>query len=203
MMNHIKFLTAICLIFTTLKVGAVETAEQVLGKCAEKIAQAPSIKIDFTLNTGDSGAPCALIISKDKYRLSSPNMEVWYDGQTQWAYATDTKEVALTEPTEEELLESNPFAVLNNYKQSYNIRRLSGKQNDIELVAKSKMSNIRKAVVTISDKTWLPTKLIVTMSNGRTFAATVTSINEKQSVPASTFVYNAERYPAKIVNDLR
>lgn len=190
---------AIC----ALNVSAVETAEQILTRCAGKFMSAPSLTLDFTLSVGVNRSNCRLTVSRDKYRLSSPDLEVWYDGATQWAYSTSDKEVSITDPTEEELMESNPFAIVTNYKKSYTCRRLSGDKNEIELVAKSKMATVRKAVVTIDGRTWLPTKLIVTMANGRTFAATVTSAAEGKALPSTTFIYNKEKYPAKTIIDLR
>ena len=203
----IKFLRTFVVVllagFCVSNAFAVETAEQVLSKCASKISKAPSVDIKFNLNYGDSKSKCELIISRDKYRLSSADMEVWYDGATQWSYLTSDKEVTITEPLPEELLESNPFAIITNYKTSFTFRRLAGDKNEIELVAKNKMSSIKKAVITIDGKTYLPTKLVVTMANGHTFAATVTSAAEGKQLPAATFIYNKNQYPAKTTIDLR
>lgn len=182
---------------------AVETAEQILEKCASKINKAPSIDLKFTVASGAEKLNCELIISREKYRLSSSELEVWFDGKTQWAYSPQNKEVSITEPTVEELLESNPFAIINNYKSEYSFRRLAGDKNEIELVAKNKMSSIRKAVITIDGKTYLPSKLILTLSNGRSLSATVTSASEGKALPSSTFIYNKDKYPATTLIDLR
>lgn len=189
--------------FCTGRAVAVESAEQLLQRCSDKVNNTPSITLKFVLTYGDNKSNCELIISREKYRLSSTDVEVWFDGSTQWSYSAVDKEVSITEPTEEELLESNPFAIINNYKKAYTFRRLSGEKNEIELVAKSKMSSIRKAVVTIDGRTFLPSKMIVTMSNGRTFSATVSSALEGKALPNSTFIYNKEKYPATTVIDLR
>lgn len=197
------FLLFVLSVICTANVYAVETAEQILSRCAAKISNAPSVTIKFSLAFGDKRSNCELIIAKNKYRLSSDEIEVWYDGATQWSYSSQDKEVSITEPTDEELLESNPFTIISNYKTAYTYRRLAGDKNEIELVAKNKMSVVRKAVITIDEKTSLPSKLIVTMSNGHTFSANVTSAVEGKALPSSTFIYNKEKYPAQTTIDLR
>lgn len=192
-------LAAMC----SFSASAVDTAEQILQRCADKINKAPSITIKFTLNYGESRSDCQLILSREKYRLSSKDVEVWYDGETQWSYSAADKEVTITDPTPDELLECNPFAIINNYKTAYTFRRLSGEKDEIELTAKSKMSNIRRAVITVNASTGLPSKLIVTMANGRTFTANVSSAVEGKTLPGSTFIYNKVQFPAKTIIDLR
>lgn len=182
---------------------ASETAGQILDRCADRIGKAHSITFRFNITAGNERSDCELIISHDRYRLSSRELEIWYDGTTQWSYSPQDSEVSITEPTEEELAEINPFAILSNYKTNYSYRLLSGNGNEIELVSKNKMSPIRKAVVFIDPKTNFPTKLIVTMTNGRAFTVNVVSVTEGKALPATVFKYNKDKYPAKTINDLR
>lgn len=198
-----RLLFVILTAVSVFSVQAVETAEQVLQKCADKMKNAPSLSMQFDLNYGDNKSACDITISREKYTLSSPELKIWYDGKSQWSYSSADKEVTITEPTEGELLESNPFALLTNYKRLFTFRRLSGNKNDIELVAKNKMSTIRKAVVTIDSKTSLPSKLIVMMSNGRTFSATVKSAVTGKALPNTTFTFNKSKYPTTTTIDLR
>lgn len=190
-------------IICAVPVFGVETASEVLARCASKIKQAPSVTLDFTLAYGDRSSDCRLIIARDKFRFSSADLEVWYDGATQWSYNTVSREVSITDPTDEELTEYNPFAILTGYSEQFTARRLSGDKNEIELVAKNKMSNIRKAVLTIDSKTDMPVKLVATLSNGRTFAAKVASATTGKALPSSVFVYNKDKFPAKTIVDLR
>lgn len=192
-------LTALC----SLNSYAVETAEQILTRSANKIDQAPSLTVKFLLSYQDSRSECMLQVQKNKFRFTAPDVEIWFDGQTQWALNKSDGELSITEPTDEEIMESNPLAIVNNFKAQFNCRRLSGEKNEIELTAKNKTSNIRKAVITIDQVTELPSKLIVTLSNGRTFSALVSSASIGKALPASLFVYDKNKYPAKTINDLR
>lgn len=202
-----RFYILIMLLFASVALPATshaaEAAAQIIAKCAAKVSASPSIKFKFTLQYGERTSPCDITVAKQRYRMSSPEMEVWYDGTTQWTYASAQKELSITEPTADELLECNPFAILNHYSKAYTCRRLPGKGLDIELNAKSSASTVRKAVVSIDPKTYLPQKLVVTLSNGRTFTATVGTATVGKALPASYFVYDKVKFPAAETVDLR
>lgn len=198
-----SFLLILAALLAPSSVSAVETAAQILSKCAAKVNGAPSLTMQFRLEFNGGHSDCTMTLAKEKYRLSASEMEVWYDGTTQWTYANANKELSITEPTADELLECNPFTILNGFSKIYDCRRLKGPDYEIELTSKVKGSAVRKAVVTINTKTYLPTKLVVTLANGRTFSATVTSSSIGKAVPASTFIYNKAKFPAKEIVDLR
>ena len=67
--------------------GAAETASQIIAKCAAKVSASPSIKFKFTLQYGERTSPCDITVARQRYRMSSPEMEVWFDGTTLWTYA--------------------------------------------------------------------------------------------------------------------
>lgn len=203
MKQLIVLILAIAMSALGLSAKGAETAASVLSKCAAKVSAAPSVEFKFVLSYGDTHTPCSILISKDKYRLSSGQMEVWYDGATQWTYATAQKELSITDPTPDELLECNPFAILNNYSKAYTCRRLSGPDHQIELVSKSKSATVRKAVMTVDPKTYLPSKLVVTLSNGRTFSAEVGTATIGKTMPSTAFKYDKAKFPASEIVDLR
>lgn len=181
---------------------AAETAEQALSKCLSKL-NAGAVDINFILTNQGEKHNCSVTISRKCYRLSAPGVEVWFDGTTQWSYLTKNRELNITEPTSAEIMESNPFAIISDYKSSFKAKRLADAGMVIELSAKSGASNIRKAVLTLNPKTYLPTKVIVTLSSGQTMSAVVTSATTKAAPPASTFKYNKAKYPASEIVDLR
>ena len=198
-----RLLLLLFLIAPALQISAVETAAQILERCARKVNESPSVTLNFTLAYANSKSDCRLVISRQKFCLTSSELEVWYDGVTQWAYSASENEVSITDPTPEEQLETNPFAILNHFSDAYTVRRLSGNSLDVELVAKNRHASIRKAVLTVNSRTYLPEKLIVTMNNGRTFSATVTSASVGKNLPASTFVFNKTLHPSVVIVDLR
>lgn len=187
----------------SVSLSATETAAQIISRCADKVNNAPSLTINFSLSHGTSNQKCTLIVSREKFVLDTPTMKVWYDGVTQWTYDKTSKELSLTEPYEDELLECNPFIILNFYNRAYSCRRLGGDGTQIEMVATKSGATIRKAAITIDDATSLPAKMIVTMSSGQTFVISISQSSIGKSLPTSTFVYDKARYPALTTNDLR
>ena len=172
-----------------------------LAACATKITNAPSVTFKLTMTAGGTTTHPTLIVSGNKYRLSSPEMEVWYDGKTMWVYMPSTAEVNISEPTADELLECNPIALLSGYAGLYASREAG---NDVvELTARGKASTLRKAVVHFDQKTNLPTAIDATMNGNQQVKIKIDSAVDGKTLPASTFIYNAKSYPAKEIIDLR
>jgi outer membrane lipoprotein-sorting protein len=67
-------------------------------------------------------------------------MKVWFDGKTQWAYQKSGNEVTITEPSVQELVQTNPMAILGNYRNKCNIRfcKTSSQLQCIQLTPKLK-----------------------------------------------------------------
>lgn len=183
--------------------GKAKGADAIMEACARRIASAPSIEAKFSLSFGEKTSPCDMVISKNRYTLTSPDMRVWFDGVTMWTYITGNKTLTITEPTVDELLECNPFAIVNHYKKAYKCSLKGGDANSVELTPAHKGSSIRKAVITVNPKTQLPAKVVVTLANGQVFSATMGTIAVGKNLPASTFVYNKTKYPATEISDLR
>lgn len=199
----IYLLTIVCATFVASGAYAAETADQILAKCAQKVNNTPSISMKFVLSFDNNQLPCNLVISKEKYHLSSKDMQVWYDGVTQWTYLTATQQLSITEPTPDELMECNPFAILNHYKKAYTSKKIVGKGLNIELTAKATANSVQKAVISINPKTNLPSKVTITLSNGKTLTATAGTVLEGKLLPSKTFKYDKVPYPAKEITDLR
>lgn len=203
-MKYLKYITFAAGLIMSYPVFAVETAQQLIARCAAVVNEAPSVDVAFTLSNVQGGpVKMTMTISKQRFMLDSPQMIVWYDGTTQWTYLKKDKELNITDPTTEELMECNPFAILNYYSSAYTARRLEGEQSVIELVSKDRNASVRKAVVTLDPSTHFPSKVIITTSTGSVMVATVTSITKGRSLPISTFTYDTVKYPANEIIDLR
>ncbi len=183
-----------------------QSAAQVLSRCAATLNSAGSLSAKFTITTGDGKYPCAITMSKQRYCLDMPQMKVWFDGTTQWTFAKSSQQLSITEPTADELMESNPFAILNHWDKAYKCRMLQSERGMtvVELVPKTPVTaSVHRAVVSVNPATSLPSKIVVTLSNGRTFTATITSISVGKALPASTFTFDKQKYKAVETIDLR
>lgn len=197
-----RILALIILIFSGLAANAASAAD-LMARCAKALNDAPSLQVNFSLSVGQNTSACSMTIARQRFSLKSPDMMVWYDGATQWTYITSDRELSITEPTAEELMECNPFAIVNHYAKYYNVRAIQGKANTVELSPKQSGASIRRATVTINPDNNLPAAINVTLANGHTFSVKVTSISRGGNIPQSSFVYNKSSHPAATINDLR
>ncbi len=73
-----------------------------------------TLQSDFTVTVSEEvnapmNYPGTIVMSGRCFRLEMFSIEAAYDGKTLYMYSPETDELTLTEPTEEELLESNPL----------------------------------------------------------------------------------------------
>ena len=73
-----------------------------------------TLQSDFTITVAEEvnapmNYPGSLTMKGQLFRLSMFNIEAAYDGKTMYMYSPETDELTLTNPTEQELLESNPL----------------------------------------------------------------------------------------------
>ena len=200
--KRIALLTSLLIAFS-LQSKAIETAAQLISKCANTVNNAPSLVVKATVSAAQESFVVNMTLSRERFVFDYPQMKVWYDGTTQWTYIKGNRELNITEPTQEELLEINPFAILNFYRKAYTARRLESTTPTIELVAKEPTATIRKAVITIDPANDMPSKIVVTFSNGHTLTATITSITRGKTKSPSAFIFDKDKYPTAEIVDLR
>ena len=73
-----------------------------------------TLQSDFTVTVAEDvnapmNYPGTIIMHGDKFRLEMFGLEAAFDGKTMYMYSGETDELTLTNPTEQELLEANPF----------------------------------------------------------------------------------------------
>lgn len=172
-----------------------------------------SIETNFGMAVLESGSKemqkmkGTFILNGNKFVLKMEGMSVFFDGKTQWSYIQEYNEVSITNPTEKELAETNPMALLQGYKEKSAIRFT--KQNirpnayGIELIPKSANESIKKIVVQVNKTNFHPLSIQLIDKNG--LISTLALSNFKVGVPTtdSTFVFDKSKYTNVEVNDLR
>lgn len=178
------------------------TGASLMEAMARKMS-APSVQAQFTVTAEGSDMQGHITISGARFTLDSPNIKVWYNGTDQWAYLPSSGEVSLTTPTAEELMSTNPFAILRNYESAYRVRRISdkGSRKRVELTPKTP-GEISRVRITVGADSW-PAAAEVTFDDGRTVSLNVDHIQAGAAVPVSTFTFNPTRFPGTEVIDLR
>jgi outer membrane lipoprotein-sorting protein len=207
-----KIIYSLALIFLSVQfLGAQNNAQ------AEKIitdllaeAKANAIKTSFRLTTNDKSnsqtASGTFILKGSKFVLEMEAMKAWFDGKTQWAYVAQSNEVSITEPSEKELAETNPMAILSGFKSKCTIKFAANKSTAnycIDMTPKLKDKNISKIEVQISKSTGNLVSIRLNNKNGSTTSLTLSNFQKGVKVPDSTFAFSQSKYKGVVVNDLR
>lgn len=182
------------------------SSEEIMKRTAANVNGAPSMTFRFTATTGDGARTTGtLTMCRSRFVMQTAVQSVWYDGRSLWSYAPSAGETNLSEPLPEELLEINPFDILNQHASLYSIKKLSpvGKDERIELTARKKSMAVRRAVLVVNHATMLPTAIDVTFSNSARMSIVISSAQKGKALPASAFTYPKAKYPKVKVIDLR
>ena len=99
--------------------ASAESADALLKSAAEKLNCAKSINASYRISAEGQTMKGYLTVSKNRFIIDSPQMKSWFDGKTQWTYSAEMGEVNITEPTDDELAQVNPFAILNTFRTKY------------------------------------------------------------------------------------
>ena len=163
-----------------------------------------TLQSDFTITVAEDVAspmnyPGSLVMQGRKFKLSMFSIEAAYNGKTLYMYSPDIDELTLTNPTEQELLEANPFLYAKALVEVCNVtERESGEQTIITLTPKDQSIGINRFVLKIRTADLMPLQLEMKEGNKTT--------NIKLKNP--TFVSDKQEYkitPDKetFVNDMR
>ena len=182
-----------------------QSAQQIMKSLVEKYNNSTSIVTIFTLQNGDFSIDGNITTEGNKFKLSLPNTEIWYDGKTLWTYSSDTNEVNITEPTDDELQEINPFAILTAFTTDYSSKLITenSKSKIIELNSIQNDALVKRANIEIDKKTIMPQNINLIMNNGSTTQIHINNITFGKHLPSSFFSFDATKYPNTDIIDLR
>lgn len=121
-----------------------------------------TLKSDFTITvTEEVNAPMNfpgwILMQGDKFRLEMMDIEAAYDGKTMYMYSSNTDELTLSNPTEQELLEANPFLYAKALVDVCNIvEKASGENTLITLTPKDQSIGINRFMLHVRNTDWMP-----------------------------------------------
>ena len=135
----------------------------------------------------------------DKFSLEMMDIKAAYDGKTMYIYSGQTDELTLSNPTEQELLEANPFRYAKALVDVCNIvEKASGDNTLITLTPKDQSIGINRFVLTVRTADLMP--LQVDIKEGR--KTTTLKLKNQQFVTAQQqYVLTPDK--DTYVNDMR
>ncbi len=201
-----------CLITTTLLLAfsfltaSAQSAKDLIKQTKEKIENMGDVEVMFNLfsNNEEIEQGASLIMSGKKYCVFSSISSLWFDGKTQWVLLKEQEEVHITEPTQEELMESNPFYILEHYDRKYKFGSLEKEKSSytIHLINKKKKDrneSMDRYTISIDIKSLRPTE-IIHYQDGEEDRIKILSIKKAKN---TNFIFPKEEYKDIEIIDLR
>lgn len=203
----------IVFIFSILSASAQNNtdAERVISDLISNI-KTNAVRTNFNLvvsgknNVNSQSNSGTFTMKANKFVVVMDEMKVWFDGKTQWAWVSQSNEVSITEPTETELADMNPLAILSAFKTKSKIGFSKTKSNlnyAIELIPKVKNTEINKVEVQINKSTGNLVALKMNSKNGSSTLLTLRNYQKGVNVTDADFIFNKAKYKGVTINDLR
>lgn len=190
-------------------------AKAVLDKTAEAFRKAGGVKADFTVKAVTNGLAegaesGSIQLKGEKFVLKTSDIVTWFDGKTQWSYVAKNDEVNVSNPTQEELQQINPYTFLYMYQKGFSYklgaaRTFSGKAVwEVILTAKDKKQELERIVLYVTKDAYEPLYILLQQRGQQTRnEITVTDYQTRQNYSDRIFTFDRKQYPNAEIIDLR
>lgn len=205
---------SICLLIISIVTVSAQNKADAEKVVSDLLAQMRSnaITVSFTLKVSGKNSVNSqqnsgtFTLKANKFVLEMDELKAWFDGKTQWAYLTESNEVTITEPTEVELAQTNPLAILSAYKSKCLIKfskTTSTQYYLIDMLPRDKKSDFTKIEVQVAKSSGNLVSIKMTGKNGQTTLLSLSNYRKGVKVTDDMFVFNKARFKGVSVNDLR
>lgn len=189
-------------------------ARQILDQTAAILRGNNGIEIKFNIynilaNKKQKAVPGTILLKGNKFHLTTPSVITWFNGKTQWSYLPDNQEVNVSNPTNEELQQINPYSFINIYRQGYTCTigktQIYKNKNIIEinLKAQQKQKEIQSITLYIDKNTYYPTYIKITDRNKNCNEIDILSMKKGLNLPENQFIFDNSKYRNVEIIDLR
>lgn len=212
-----KSIITIFTLFLSLGIFAQNSAESrnIVDKTYKDYISSDGIKLSFTLTTIDSQGQeydtqkGKASVKGDKFHLETTDMDVWFDGKTQWVLMKSIKEVNVSNPSDSEVASISPLALLGLYREGYVLKSPINKSLKNRSVYQINMIPVNgnaefKDITVYIDKT--SSRLLqaeFTMKNNMKSKIDITDYNDNYKFSDSDFVFDITQNRDLEVIDLR
>ncbi|MDR1737715.1 MAG: outer-membrane lipoprotein carrier protein LolA [Candidatus Symbiothrix sp.] len=210
------YLTAILYLLLPIALFAQKDAKAktCLDKAADSFSKAGalSIRFDMQIKSADAHSESfegTIDVKGRRFHLITPDVEIWFDGKTQWLLQRDFDEVTISEPSEIETQALNPAVILSMYKYNCNYQYLKANKDskgrsvhEVAVLPQAKDSQMSKIVVRIATADNMPVGFDIFFQNKTENRICITDY-QKKTLSDAAFVFDAKKYPQAEVIDLR
>ena len=203
-----KYIFSVLIALLSLPVIAQQQQSQakaVLDKTAEAFRKAGGVKADFIIKSVTNGLvegseSGTIQLKGEKFVLKASEVITWFDGKTQWSYVVRNDEVNVSNPTQEELQQINPYTFLYMYQKGFSyklgtVKTYGGKAVwEVILTAKDKKQDLER----------IPLYILLQQRDQQTRnEITVTGYQTRLNYADSIFSFDKKQYPNAEIIDLR
>jgi outer membrane lipoprotein-sorting protein len=196
-------ITLLLALVSTLSFGQnASQARSILDKAASVIGRKGGATANFSISGKYGNSSGTIAIKGNKFRATTPDAIVWYDGKTEWTYIKKNEEVNVSTPTEAQQQAMNPYKFITIYKNGFNLSMTStASDHNIHLVAQNPSRTIKEMYIIVDKRTNLPKQVKMRQQNGW---STINISNFKAvNQSDATFRFNSKDFPHAEVIDLR
>lgn len=196
-------ITLLLALVSTLSFGQnASQARSILDKAASVIGRKGGATANFSISGKYGNSSGTIAIKGNKFRATTPDAIVWYDGKTEWTYIKKNEEVNVSTPTEAQQQAMNPYKFITIYKNGFNLSMTStASDHNIHLVAQNQSRTIKEMYIIVDKRTNLPKQVKMRQQNGW---STINISNFKAvNQSDATFRFNSMDFPHAEVIDLR
>ncbi len=178
-----------------------------------KLIKNNCIETNFTLVAKQTSNPNNFItkgifvLKGEKFIVKTKQMNIYFNGKTEWVYMPEINEVSISEPTALELAKINPITLLNIYKNnsivSTNKKKSNNKIHTIELYPKDNQSDFKKIELKVLKSNHFPTFIRLIDKKGGITQLKLTKTKKKSQIKKEYFEFNTNKYKDIEINDLR
>ena len=204
-MKRTYLLVLILFLSVSLSAQKDKQAREILDKTANALQQAGGIRATFG-GTGNG----TLLLKGNQFYLNSGGIQSWFDGKTQWSYVTKNDEVNVSNPTQEELQQINPYTFLYMYQKGFSyklgtVKTYGGKAVwEVILTAKDKKQDLERITLYVTKNTYEPLYILLQQRDQQTRnEITVTGYQTRLNYADSIFSFDKKQYPNAEIIDLR
>ena len=213
-----KYIFSVLIALLSLPVIAQQQQSQakvVLEKTAEAFKKAGGVRADFTLKAVNDGhlegrENGIIQLKGEKFMLKTSETTTWFDGKTQWSYMVRNDEVNVSNPTQEELQQINPYTFLYMYQKGFSyklgtMKTFRGKAIwEVVLTAKDKAQDLERVTLYVTKEGYEPLYILLQQRAHPTRnAITVTGYQTGQKYADTLFTFDRKQYPSAEIIDLR
>lgn len=213
-LNKMYILLASLLISLSAFSQSSQEAKAILDKTYQIYESSKGIKIDFSLEAIENGRVQAeqkgvAMVKGNKFKIESDEVEIWFDGKTQWILMKQFEEVNVSEPTLEELASISPTALLSMYKSGYTLaiptdKTINGKKvKEIKMTPNSNKSEFKDLSVAIDTSKNVLVQINLTMKNGMKNKIDFITYNTNYNYSDTEFAFDKAKHKDVEVIDLR